>query len=55
LKIGSGQTLSDHRERHAGADVLGLFQQIEGNVPDQFDGHEVLDNLCAHKAAAVDL
>jgi hypothetical protein len=41
------------RQRHAGADVLAFFKQIDRPVRRDLDIHLVFDNLSAHKADGV--
>ncbi len=53
LNVETGEITHALRERHAGADVLAFFKQIDRAVPRGLDVHVVLDNLSAHKAEAV--
>jgi transposase len=53
LNLETGEVTHALRERHAGADVLAFFKQIDRSVPRSLDIHVVLDNLSAHKAPEV--
>jgi len=53
LNVQTGEVTHALRERHAGADVLAFFKQIDRAVPHSLDVHVVLDNLSAHKAPQV--
>ncbi len=53
LNVETGQITHALRERHAGADVLAFFKQIDRAVPRDLAIHVVLDNLSAPKAEAV--
>ena len=53
LNVATGEVAYDFAERHAGADVLRFFKQIDKQVPRELDVHVVLDNLSAHKAPEV--
>ncbi len=53
MNLATGEVLHDTRHRHAGADVLAFFKQIDRNVPRDLECHVVLDNLSAHKSAPV--
>jgi hypothetical protein len=52
LDIGTGRVLTHLRKRHAGADVLEFFKQIDA-VPRGLSVHVELDNLSAHTAPEV--
>ena len=53
LNLETGQVTHALRDRHAGADVLAFFKQIDKTVPRDLAIHVVLDNLSAHKAPEV--
>jgi transposase/transcriptional regulator with XRE-family HTH domain len=53
LNVATGEVITDCRNRHAGADVLAFFKQIDKAVPRSLDIHVVLDNLSAHTAPEV--
>ena len=53
LNVATGEVTYDFSDRHAGADVLRFFRQIDRQVPRGLDIHVVLDNLSAHKAPEV--
>jgi transposase len=53
MNIGTGEVLTHLRKRHAGADVLAFFKQIDASVPADLDVHVILDNLSAHTAPEV--
>ena len=53
MNLATGEVLTDCRRRHAAADVLEFFQQIDIAVPRGLGVHVVLDNLSAHSAPEV--
>jgi transposase len=53
LNVATGEVTHALRDRHAGADVLAFFKQIDRAVPRSLAIHVILDNLSAHKAPAV--
>jgi len=53
LNIGTGEVLTECRNKHTAADVLAFFKKIDRSVPRRLDIHVVLDNLSAHMGPAV--
>ena len=53
LDVQSGHVHYDTRDRHAAADVVAFFKQIDRAVPADLAIHVVLDNLSAHHAEQV--
>jgi transposase len=54
LNVGTGEVLTDCRDRHTANDVLRFFKLIDLHVPKDLEVHVVLDNLSAHKAPQID-
>jgi transposase len=53
MNIATGQVLTGMQKRHAAADVLRFFKQIDASVPRGLAVHVVLDNLSAHSAPEI--
>lgn len=53
MNIATGEVLTDLQKRHAAADVLRFFKQIDAAVPRGLAVHVVLDNLAAHSAPEI--
>ena len=53
MNVATGQVLTDLQKRHAAADVLRLFKQIDASVPRGLGIHVVLDNLSTHSAPEI--
>jgi transposase len=53
MNVATGEVLTGFQKRHAGADVLTFFQQIDASVPRGLAVHVVLDNLSAHSAPEI--
>jgi transposase len=53
LNIGTGEVITDCRQRHTGADILAFFKQADRSVPSGLSVHVVLDNLSAHMGPEV--
>jgi len=52
-ELATGEVLTDLQERHAAADVLRFFKQIDASVSRGLAVHVVLDNLSAHSAPEI--
>ena len=53
MNVATGQVLTGLQKRHAAADVLRLFKQIDASVPRGLGIHVVLDNLSTHSAPEI--
>ena len=53
MNLATGEVLTDLQKRHAAADVLRFFKQIDATVPRGLAIHVVLDNLSAHSAPEI--
>jgi transposase len=53
MNLATGEVLTDLQKRHAAADVLRFFKQIDAAVPRGLAVHVVLDNLSAHSAPEI--
>jgi transposase len=53
MNISTGEVLTGFQKRHAAADVLKFFKQIDTAVPRGLAVHVVLDNLSAHSAPEI--
>ena len=53
MNIATGEVLTGFQKRHAAADVLTFFKQIDASVPRGLAVHVVLDNLSAHSAPEI--
>ncbi|MDQ3055221.1 MAG: transposase [Actinomycetota bacterium] len=53
MNLATGEVLTDTQKRHAAADALRFFQQIDASVPRPLAVHVILDNLSAHSAPEI--
>ena len=53
MNLAAGEVLTDTQKRHAAADVLRFFKQIDASVPRGLAVHVILDNLSAHSAPEI--
>src|SRR3954453_6758305 len=53
MNLATGEVLTGLAKRHAAADVLRFFKQIDASVPRGLAVHVVLDNLSAHSAPEI--
>jgi len=53
LNVGTGEVITQCRDRHTALDVLAFFKVLDRSVPRHLDVHVVLDNLSAHMAPEV--
>jgi transposase len=53
MNVATGQVLTGLAQRHAAADVLRFFKQIDATAPRGLAVHVVLDNLSAHSAPEI--
>ena len=53
MNLATGEVLTGFQKRHAAADVLTFFKQIDASVPRGLAVHVVLDNLSAHSAPEI--
>ena len=53
MNIATGEVLTGFQKRHAAADVLKFFKQIDASVPRGLAVHVVLDNLSAHSGPEI--
>jgi transposase len=53
MNVATGEVLTELRKRHAAADVLRFFKQIDAAVPRGLAVHVILDNLSAHTAPEI--
>lgn len=53
MNLATGEVLTDLQKRHAAADVLRFFKQIDASVPRGLAVHVVLDNLSTHSAPEI--
>ncbi len=53
LDVASGVTIGNCYRRHRHQEFLRFLNEIEQNVPKQFDVHLVMDNYATHKVAKV--
>ncbi|MEJ7770954.1 MAG: IS630 family transposase, partial [Geodermatophilaceae bacterium] len=53
MNLATGEVLTDTHKRHAAADVLRFFKQIDASVPRGLAVHVILDNLSAHSAPEI--
>ncbi len=53
MNIATGEVLMQCQKRHAAADVLRFFKQIDASVPRGLAVHVILDNLSAHKTPEI--
>ena len=53
MNLATGEVVTGLQKRHAAADVLRFFKQIDAAVPRGLAVHVVLDNLSAHSAPEI--
>jgi transposase len=53
MNLATGEVVTGLQKRHAAADVLRFFNQIDAAVPRGLAIHVVLDNLSAHSAPEI--
>src|SRR3954451_17960453 len=53
MNLATGEVLTGLAKRHAAADLLRFFKQIDASVPRGLAVHVVLDNLSAHSAPEI--
>jgi putative transposase len=49
LDVATGEVLTQCKPRHRHQECLGFLRQIEKSVPEDLDGHFIVDNYCTHK------
>lgn len=53
LDVASGVTISSCHRRHRHQEFLRFLNEVDANLPEEFDVHLVMDNYATHKVAKV--